>query len=89
MLFFDAQSQPNPQLRLQGLFPPMIGIREVGSVSAQPALLNVWSVYLIRDKDNRLYTGITTDVARRILTASGRQWGEKPAQPRPINLALA
>ena len=24
VLFFDAQSQPNPQLRLQGLFPPMI-----------------------------------------------------------------
>ena len=35
-------------------------------MSAQPALLSVWSVYLIRDKDNRLYTSITTDVARRI-----------------------
>jgi len=36
-------------------------------VSAQPALLTVWSVYLIRDKDNRLYAGITTDVERRFL----------------------
>ena len=35
-------------------------------MSAQSALLTVWSVYLIRDKDNRLYTGITTDVARRV-----------------------
>lgn len=28
-------------------------------------LLKQWFVYLIRDKDNRLYTGITTDVERR------------------------
>lgn len=24
-----------------------------------------WFLYLVRDRDNRLYTGITTDVARR------------------------
>ncbi len=24
-----------------------------------------WSIYLIRDKDDRLYTGITTDIERR------------------------
>lgn len=35
-------------------------------MSAQPALLTIWSLYLIRDKDNRLYTGITTDVQRRL-----------------------
>ncbi len=35
-------------------------------MSADSALLTTWSLYLIRDKDNRLYTGITTDVARRL-----------------------
>lgn len=34
-------------------------------MSVQSDVLTIWSVYLIRDKDNRLYTGITTDVARR------------------------
>ncbi|MBB6056657.1 GIY-YIG nuclease family protein [Tolumonas osonensis] len=34
-------------------------------MSAESALLTTWSLYLIRDKDNRLYTGITTDVSRR------------------------
>ncbi|AUU99702.1 GIY-YIG nuclease family protein [Phytobacter ursingii] len=27
----------------------------------------LWSLYLIRTADNRLYTGITTDVARRFM----------------------
>jgi putative endonuclease len=36
-------------------------------VPAQSTLLTVWSVYLIRDKDNRLYAGITTDVERRFM----------------------
>jgi Predicted endonuclease containing a URI domain len=36
-------------------------------MSAQSTLLTVWSLYLIRDKDNRLYAGITTDVARRLV----------------------
>ena len=34
-------------------------------MSAESTLLNPWFLYLIRDKDNRLYTGITTDVNRR------------------------
>ena len=34
-------------------------------MSAQSALLTRWSLYLIRDKDNRLYAGISTDVHRR------------------------
>lgn len=35
-------------------------------MSAESALLTTWSLYLIRDKDNRLYAGITTDVQRRL-----------------------
>mgnify|MGYP001235195718 CR=1 FL=1 len=27
--------------------------------------MSLWSVYLLRDEQNSLYTGITTDVARR------------------------
>lgn len=34
---------------------------------AESDMLAMWSVYLIRDKDDRLYTGITTDVERRYL----------------------
>ncbi|GJL33669.1 UPF0213 protein [Enterobacter hormaechei] len=29
--------------------------------------MTLWSLYLIRTADNRLYTGITTDVARRFM----------------------
>ena len=65
VLFFDAQSQPNPQLRLQGLFPPMIYKGSWISVSATSIVKRLVGVF-DRDKDNRLYTGITTDVARRI-----------------------
>lgn len=30
-------------------------------------VMALWSLYLIRTADNRLYTGITTDVARRFM----------------------
>ncbi len=30
-------------------------------------VMTLWSLYLIRTADNRLYTGITTDVARRFM----------------------
>lgn len=29
--------------------------------------MNCWFLYLIRTADNRLYTGVTTDTARRLL----------------------
>ena len=32
---------------------------------SEKSLLMSWVVYLIRDKDDRLYTGITTDIERR------------------------
>ncbi|BDD49129.1 GIY-YIG nuclease family protein [Phytobacter diazotrophicus] len=30
-------------------------------------VMTLWSLYLIRTADNSLYTGITTDVARRLM----------------------
>ena len=30
-------------------------------------VMSLWSLYLIRTADNSLYTGITTDVARRLM----------------------
>lgn len=48
-----------------------------------------WFVYLIRTADNRLYTGITTDVARR-LTQHQRGKGAKALRGKgELKLAFA
>ncbi len=51
------------------------------------ASMSTWFVYLIRTADDRLYTGITTDVAERLLTHS-RGRGAKFLRGRgPLELA--
>ncbi|MFM2486818.1 GIY-YIG nuclease family protein [Celerinatantimonas yamalensis] len=50
---------------------------------------NSWSVYLIRTRANQLYTGVTTDVARRFAQhqCSGRQAAKYLKGKGPLTLA--
>lgn len=41
-----------------------------------------WFLYLVRTADNALYTGITTDVARRFYETSNGERGEGAAGER-------
>lgn len=53
-------------------------------------MLNNWYVYIIRCSDNSLYTGITTDVSRRLLEHQSQ--GNKTAKylrgKSPLNLVF-
>lgn len=46
-----------------------------------------WSVYILRCSDGTLYTGITTDVQRRIAEHNGSEKGAKYTRARrPVSL---
>lgn len=46
-----------------------------------------WSVYIVRCADDSLYTGITTDVERRLFEHNNAKTGAKYTRPRrPVNL---
>lgn len=47
-----------------------------------------WHVYLLRCADGTLYTGVTTDVARRVEEHNGSGRGARYTRPRrPVELA--
>lgn len=47
----------------------------------------LWSVYIVRCADNSLYTGITTDPARRVKEHNNGGLGAKYTRARrPVNL---
>lgn len=51
---------------------------------------NGWTVYILRCADNSLYTGITTDVARRISEHnSGVRGASYTRARRPVELAFS
>ena len=51
---------------------------------------SVWSVYLVRCADGSLYTGIATDVERRLQEHDGGERGAKYLRGRgPLRLELA
>jgi putative endonuclease len=41
-------------------------LKESVGGSSPPALTHMWSIYIVRCSDKTLYTGITTDIKRRI-----------------------
>ena len=46
-----------------------------------------WFVYMLRCSDDTLYTGVTTDVARRLAEHNGRTKGAKYTKARqPVEL---
>lgn len=47
---------------------------------------NCWYLYLVRDRDNRLYTGITTDVARRFRQHCAGKGARNLRGRMPLNL---
>ena len=48
-----------------------------------------WFVYVVRCADDTLYTGITTDVARRIDTHNSGRGSKYTAARRPVTLVYA
>jgi putative endonuclease len=47
----------------------------------------MWFVYIVRCADNTLYTGITTDIARRVREHNREQVGSKYTRAkRPVTL---
>lgn len=55
-----------------------------------PDATTVWSVYILRCADDTLYTGIATDVERRVAEhAAGRRGAKYLLGRRPVELVLA
>ena len=50
---------------------------------------NMWRVYIIRCKDNTLYTGITTDISRRITEHNRKKGGNYTKTRLPVTLAYS
>jgi putative endonuclease len=49
-----------------------------------------WFVYMLRCSDDTLYTGVTTDVARRLTEHNGRTKGAKYTKARqPVELVYS
>lgn len=54
---------------------------------ANDAVVDHWSVYIIRYTHHRLYTGVTTDVARRFSEHQGKRSGAKALRGKgPLTL---
>lgn len=49
-------------------------------------VLNTWHVYIVECSDGTLYTGITTDVARRIDEHNSGKGAKYTASRRPVGL---
>jgi len=47
---------------------------------------SLWSVYMVRCKDGSLYTGITTDIAKRIAAHNGGKGAAYTRSRRPVEL---
>jgi len=62
--------------------------REHHPDGAPPA--TTWQVYIVRCQDGSYYTGITTDLARRIAEHNSTGGGARYTRPRrPVNLVYA
>lgn len=48
--------------------------------------MQIWFLYLIRDRDNRLYTGITTDVERRFAEHNSGRGARNLKGRQPLQL---
>ena len=52
--------------------------------------MKMWYVYMLRCADNTLYTGITTDIQRRIKEHNNKQAGAKYTRAkRPVTLVYS
>ncbi len=51
--------------------------------------MTIWSIYLIRGADNSLYTGITTDVDRRVETHRAGKGAKYLKARRPLQLVFS
>ena len=47
----------------------------------------MWWVYIVRCRDGSLYTGVTTDVTRRVRQHQAGRGGAYTASHRPVRLA--
>ncbi|MBI5894982.1 MAG: GIY-YIG nuclease family protein [Desulfobacterales bacterium] len=58
----------SPKRSWPGCWPKPVPTRSVAGVSpsSAPDATDVWYLYIIRCRDGSLYTGIATDVARRL-----------------------
>jgi putative endonuclease len=67
-----------------------IGSQEPDSLSVEPE--QTWVLYMLRCADNSLYTGITTDIERRLREHSGLAGKSKGAKAlrgkRPLSLVF-
>jgi len=51
---------------------------------------DLWQVYIVRCRDRTLYTGITTDIKRRIVEHNSDRGGAKYTRSRrPVSLVYA
>ncbi len=51
--------------------------------------LKMWFIYIIRCKDNKLYTGITTDIERRIAEHNSGRGGRFTRFRIPVSLVYS
>lgn len=76
---------PDPSVEVAGQIPALGKTR--GPVTGAP--VSSWSIYLLRCSDNSLYTGIATDVERRLSEHSGGARGAKYLKGRgPFTLVF-
>ena|SRR5258706_7306685 len=62
-------------------------LKESVGGSNPPALTYMWFIYIIRCADNSLYTGVTTDITRRIDEHNNKTVGAKYTRiRRPVTL---
>lgn len=62
----------------------------MGDVRAEHAELNtIWHLYLLRCRDGSLYTGISTDVARRLAAHSAGRGARRLRGRGPLELVFS
>jgi putative endonuclease len=68
---------------------PAVVARQADSGRKPPASRSAWFVYLLRCADGTLYTGITTDVDRRLAEHNGNHGlgARYTRSRRPVTLA--
>ncbi len=69
----------------------MVTTTDVGSADASPTpAAGVWAVYIVAASDGSLYTGVTTDMARRLREHGGSRRGARyfNAGRRPRDLVF-
>lgn len=66
-------------------------MRRIGAFQARegPLLLKMWFIYIIRCKDSKLYTGITTDIDRRLTEHNSARGGRFTRFRVPVKLVYS